>query len=516
MDFQEKFQFRNLREVNVSELKPGNVLSDNILALGMSKGHVLSLHDIQRIITLNLPKVRVFLIDNTDSEDSDREVSIRDLFRREIKAEIEKEILPPDQQLLSISDEKLSGKLRQVIELKKGFIRGERYPEKIYERQIKEQERFKNILKKSSIEFHEETLKIINEYSIASCDLEALQELDPASPLELMKKMESYERDAELFLNAVINSREVYASFVEVILADLLSDIGYKLTNGLLARVGRDDNYRDFLSNHSLQVAVISLITAIELTKMVHEKWELLEDTDLEQFLILSKKLFSLEDMINLGISAFLHDISFKKNIPDLTADYRFSLMDQTICELHPSEGFHMSKKLNLDFEIESAIYQHCERFDGSGFPNGLMPRFFSKYTPVLIFAEYFIESTTVNPFQQNRKNPREFIMDLLKDERSKFDGDVVYAFIRAASMYPVGTWVFMKDEKIGIVTGVNRSKLDRPVVMIFLDEKLNKIKPYKIDLAIDPNTIVNPISFSTISDKFSDPQKEIWRYLAD
>jgi HD-GYP domain-containing protein (c-di-GMP phosphodiesterase class II) len=247
---------------------------------------------------------------------------------------------------------------------------------------------------------------------------------------------------------------------------------------------------------------------------MVHEKWKLLEEVELDKFLILTKKLYSIEDMINLGISAFLHDISFKKNIPNMTSNYRFSIQDQKLYDLHPSEGFHIAKMLNLGFEIEGAIYQHCERFDGSGFPNETMPRFFSRYAPILIFAEYFIESTTINPFQDKPIDPRDFLMNLLTNERHKFDGDVIYAFIRAASLYPVGTWVFLKDEKIGMVTDVNKSQLERPVIMVFLDEKLNKIKPYKIDLSADSNTIVNQVNFSSIRNRFKDTKREIWAFL--
>ncbi len=508
---------RNLREVQVSELKPGYVLSESIGLCGLSKGHVLSLMDIQKIILLNIPKVHVFLLE-TENIKSDDELnsSIKDIHKNSIKKEIAQKDLTKEQKLSSMTDSNVSVKLKELVELKKELIRGENYQEKINENQEKHKARFNNVLKKSSIQFIEDAMKVINDHSISSADLEGLEKVEALSAADLIKKMENYEKNTEIFLNAVINNQMVYSSFVEDILADLLSDIGYKLSCGLLARVFKEENYNDFLSNHSLQVVIVALITAIELTKMVQEKTSVMKDNDLEMFTALGKKFFSLEDMINVGIAAFLHDISFKKNIPNLASSYKFNLQDQTINALHSSEGFHISKKLDVNFEVQSTIYQHNERFDGSGVPNGLLPRFFSRYTPVLMFAEYFVESTTVNPFYDRQQNPRAFLMNLLNNERNKFDGDVVYAFIRAASMYPVGTWVFLKDEKIGMVAGVNKSSLDKPVVIVFLDEKLNKIKPYKLDLSKESMSIVNPVSFSKIRNQFEDPKKEIWSYLYD
>ncbi len=509
--------YRNLKEVNVSELKPGNVLSENINICGLTRGHVLSLLDINKIIQHNIHKTQVFLLESEYTEEDDGSgISVNDIYRKELKDEISKKEMTGQQKITSISDITQCGNLQEIVELKKEWIRGENYLEKINEKQQKQKDKFSKALKKSSIQFIEESMKVINEFSISSSDLEGLEQIGSITALDLAKKMETYETNAEIFLNAVINDQTVYSSFVEDIIADLMGDIGYRLSIGLLARIIQEDHFRDFLSYHSLQVVIISLITAIEMTKMVQGKTEILKENEFDTFLSLSKKFFSLEDLINVGISAFLHDISLKKYVPNMNPGFKFGVTNQRINELHPSEGFHLSKKLNIDFEVQNAVFQHNERFDGSGRPNGTLPHLFSKYTPVLMFAEHFIESTTKNPFVEKPLNPREFLMNLLSNERIKFDGDVIYAFIRAASMYPVGSWVFLRDEKIGLVADVNKSSLDKPVVIVFLDEKLNRIKPYKVDLYKDSVTIINPINFSSIRERFNDPKNDIWPYLSD
>ena len=199
-----------------------------------------------------------------------------------------------------------------------------------------------------------------------------------------------------------------------------------------------------------------------------------------------------------------------------MTSEFKFNISNQALSDLHTSEGFHLSKRLNVDFEVQNAVYQHNERFDGSGNPNGTLPRLFSKYSAVLMFAEHFIESTTMNPFVEKPQNPRVFLLNLLNKERSKFDGDVIYSFIRAASMYPVGSWVFLKDEKIGLVAEVNKAALEKPVVIVFLDKKLERVQPYKLNLNEDSNAIISPVNFSSIRDSFDDPVKDIWPYLSE
>jgi hypothetical protein len=127
---------------------------------------------------------------------------------------------------------------------------------------------------------------------------------------------------------------------------------------------------------------IVSLITAIELTKMIKEKSDQLAASDSTPSSRSARSSFSLEDLVNLGVAALLHDIEIKNKFPHLHFDDKHGYEWDSIVDLHPSNGFHICKKLNIDFDVQRAVYQHHERFDGSGFPNGLFPRFFAKYTP--------------------------------------------------------------------------------------------------------------------------------------
>ena len=148
----------------------------------------------------------------------------------------------------SLTDDVLSGRLSEVVVIKKDWIRGENYSGKVGEKQQRQRDKFKKTLKKGSMQFIDEAMKVINDYSISCLDLEGIESLKPWTLTTLARKMESYEENAETFLNAVINNQVVYSSFVEDIVTDLLSDIGYKLSVGLLARVFKRTGKKDYLS----------------------------------------------------------------------------------------------------------------------------------------------------------------------------------------------------------------------------------------------------------------------------
>ncbi len=75
-----------------------------------------------------------------------------------------------------------------------------------------------------------------------------------------------------------------------------------------------------------------------------------------------------------------------------------------------------------------------------------------------------------------------------------KFDGDVVYAFLYAASLFPVGSWVMLSDDRIGLVIDVNRSDLAKPIVKVLFDRNFGQIDPDLVDLSRSNLSIAKPV----------------------
>lgn len=162
-------------------------------------------------------------------------------------------------------------------------------------------------------------------------------------------------------------------------------------------------NYIDWVYTHSLDVALISLLIAIELN-------------------------FNDNDLWNLGLGAFLHDVG-KLLIPkkiiqktDVLTETEMLLMKQH-CELGISslEPFHLSN------EITNIVLQHHERLDGSGYPYNLKGDVISIFAKIVMIADAIDAITSSRPYKQP-KEMEDAINIILMDE-SVYPRDIVLIF---------------------------------------------------------------------------------------
>lgn len=478
--------------IDKNNLKQGYVLFEEIPKLRMKAGYVLSEADIKKIIEQDdINEVQVLI------QQKDEEPNKSSCYTKE---DLEKMKMPRHQKEKAIFNADTDAKLQQIIHIKKDIIRGEDYEQKVESHKKEKLHKFYGVLKSIHGPQKDETLQVIDKYAKSAADLDGIEAVDSLDTGKIVRKLDKYERNVNFFIDKALGQKRVFTSFVEEIVIDFINDVGYSLARALFSSISKIEHFKDFITSHSLQVMIVSLITAIEMTKMIKEKSDELAKSDIETFLAISKKFFSLEDLISLGVAALLHDIDIKNKLPDLSLDQNLGFELDSVISLHASNGFHICKKLDIEFDIQRAVYQHHERFDGTGYPNSLMPRFFSKYTPLIMFAEYYIELTTFNPFVRQTLPPRQALVDVLSQKREEFDGDVVYAFIRAASLFPVGSWLLLSDGHIGIVSDINKHKLDKPIITAFFDKNLQRIDSYDINLAEDEDiTVIKPIDLPSI-----------------
>ncbi len=478
----------NQREVSLDLLKPGSILAQDLA--GMKSGYVLSLSDIENLKSQQgIEKILIFVTAAETTETS----------RVRTQEYLRKIDLNAEERQQSVTDETLNKKLQEVVEVKKELIRGENYQNCVDQHREAKLTDLKQVLKGAGIQEKEQTLAAVEDFAVSSADIESLQKLQSKSHQEILTRLDRYERSTDYFLRALITQEKVYSAFIEDIVMDFIHDVGYGLPKALFASIAKNEKYMDFLTAHSLQVMIVALITAIELTKMIQEKTGTLAYADLSTFLEVSRKFFSIDELVNLAIVALMHDVAIKKNMPYLTENQDFSLQEEHVIDMHPGDGYHISKKLNIHYNLQQSIYQHHERFDGSGYPNGIQPRFFSKYTPLVMFAEHYVELTTYNPFVEKMVSPRTALVSILNYERKQLDGDVVYAFIRAASFFPVGSWLLLSDGRIGIVEGVNKEDLEKPIIRVYFNRKMERIKPMLVNTTQENIRIVKPVDLNMV-----------------
>lgn len=240
-----------------------------------------------------------------------------------------------------------------------------------------------------------------------------------------------------------------------------------------------------YLFRHSVNVFIISIAIAVELTKMMTLK--LNDESSKGDFKVLTSsnnKIFDEYELTNLAASAFLHDVGLMESMPEMNENTRITIKNRSKVDMHPNDAFHLLTSLKTDYEIRKAVFQHHERIDGSGYPNSIKKLFFNKYSLVLSFANTLELMTTRNPFSK-KFHPHNAIMHILTKERLKFDNDVILAYCRAASLYPIGSWLILSNKRIGLVFKSNKTNFKRPIIKcIYTAEMKELLQKEFVDLS--------------------------------
>lgn len=297
-------------------------------------------------------------------------------------------------------------------------------------------------------------------------------------------------------LGSIIRNNKVDIDGIYELIRRIVESTGpnRNVTQLLLGLQAEGESY---LAVHTMDVVYLAISLGIEMTKLMEEKLKTPDvASDLKKIRLCTSKMFSMKDLLNIGVAAFLHDIQLEKDFPSLSINTKFDLKGQSKVERHPAEGYHFIKKIYplIDLDTHRAIYQHHEYVDGSGFPNGTEQKFFGRYSAIVSFAVEYIEATTPNPFRRPI-HPRNAIMAILTKARNKFDADVLMAFLRGSSMFPIGSWYLLNTGEIGYVCENNLTDFKRPKVRVVYNKSFQPLGEKKVhDLADSPVKILKEI----------------------
>lgn len=141
-------------------------------------------------------------------------------------------------------------------------------------------------------------------------------------------------------------------------------------------------------------------------------------------------------DDADMIIGALIHDIG-KIYVPIeiLTKPGALSVEEFEILKEHPWYGYEIAKEMELSEAIQTMIYQHHERLDGSGYPLGLRGEEITLEARILAVADIVDSITSDRPYRPAR--PIDWAIDELETYRGiRYDARVVDACLGVIAEY--------------------------------------------------------------------------------
>jgi putative nucleotidyltransferase with HDIG domain len=206
----------------------------------------------------------------------------------------------------------------------------------------------------------------------------------------------------------------------------------------------------------------------------------------------------SREDMREVTICGLLHDVGMMKVKQEIFTKH--ATLDQEEWEQvkgHPIEGaLLLTKEFVLRDVVARVALEHHERPDGTGYPAGKKKNETHLYARLINVVDTY--GAMVSPRAHRLPMLPFQAMRVVMDDGAKgmLDWDIVQAFVKALSIYPIGSYVRLEGGEVARVVRSQPEIPEKPVIMVIADAQRNVLKtPVEIDLAMtEPTPSFEPI----------------------
>ncbi|MBF0431907.1 MAG: HD domain-containing protein [Fibrobacteria bacterium] len=187
---------------------------------------------------------------------------------------------------------------------------------------------------------------------------------------------------------------------------------------------------------------------------------------------------YSYRQISEIAIGALLHDIGMIFVLPEIR--YKTGSLtpeELAIIQKHPLDGlFSVSKIKGLPESIEYIIYQHHEREDGSGYPKARHRNLMHRYARIVAIADMYDAMTCPRPYRKAIPPYQAMLEILTLVKRGKVSNDLMRYLMRFSSLFPVGSYVKLSDERIAKVIDTSGNQYLSPVVVTIDTGKTGEI----------------------------------------
>ncbi len=194
--------------------------------------------------------------------------------------------------------------------------------------------------------------------------------------------------------------------------------------------------------------------------------------------------------LLNLCVSSLLHDLGLLQ-IPEkiIKKPGKLTMDEFAQVKKHCSYGLDLLANISdMPESIQEVVYQHHERIDGSGYPEGKKGPEISESAKIIAMIEVYEAMTHPRPYRGEKIIPYDGVREVVQEAKRSFEPRLVKKFLRFVTPYPLGSFVLLNNNEIGRIIQTHEDRPLRPVVEIFFDcEGKPPEEPKRIDLAKSP-----------------------------
>jgi HD-GYP domain-containing protein (c-di-GMP phosphodiesterase class II) len=194
---------------------------------------------------------------------------------------------------------------------------------------------------------------------------------------------------------------------------------------------------------------------------------------------------FPEEILVSLATGGFLLDVG-KAELPEEVLNHPNQLDKEVFWSVkkHVESSLRITEEAGIhNPDVLEMIATHHERFDGSGYPHGLMRTKIPLFGRMAAVIDSFDAMTSHRAYQKAMSR-HEALQDMYRGHDQLYQRDIVEQLLQCLGIYPTGTLVELSTGEVGIVMAQNQARRLRPRVMVLLDHAKTRYARYpEIDL---------------------------------
>ena len=251
----------------------------------------------------------------------------------------------------------------------------------------------------------------------------------------------------------IITSEETF-NLVEDIIDQLVNN------NNLIMNLLDIRTLDDYTFAHSVNVCVLSVLTGISMG-------------------------MARSQLFHLAIGGLFHDIGkMLVPLPILNKPGKLTSEEFEEIKQHPNTGFDMLKNdPNISRYSALAAYQHHERYNGEGYPRGLVGDKIHIFSRIVGMVDMY-DALTADRVYRKAFPPNEAYEMILGAGNYLFEHEIINHFLKNIAAYPVGTIVQLSTGETAIVIETKPGYTLYPKVRIlFTPDQQPVTNPVEISL---------------------------------